>query len=284
MSFYQRLALLLCGLVTAGTFGFSGSAAADPPVAWQWDLNKPATDLMREIVSFHNALLIVITLISLFVLVLLVYVFIKFNAKANPKASKTTHNTVIEVLWTVIPVVILVAITASSFRLLYHQDVVPKQTDMTIKAIGKQWYWSYEYPDHGNFTFDALMVPDKELKPGQPRLLQTDNVVVVPVNATVKVLITAADVIHAWTVPSFGVKADAVPGRTQERWFKADREGTFYGQCSELCGVNHGFMPITVEVVSKQKFDAWVTEARRKFARDDQAPPRQVAEIAQPSN
>jgi cytochrome c oxidase subunit 2 len=256
-----------------------GAALAAQPTAWQLGFQPAATGVMSDITAFHNMLLWVITIITIFVLALLVYVMVKFSAKNNPTPSKTTHNTMVEVLWTVIPVVILVAIAVPSFKLLYKEDVVPK-ADMTVKAIGHQWYWSYEYPDHGNIKFDSLMVPAADLKPGQPRLLETDTEVVVPVNAIVRMIVTADDVIHAWTIPAFGAKVDAVPGRLNHTWFKAEREGVYYGQCSELCGTNHGFMPIKVRVVSKQAFDAWV--AKRKTAANDKAE-RRVAEAAAPA-
>jgi cytochrome c oxidase subunit 2 len=258
----------------------SGPALAAQPTPWQLGFQPAATPVMQEITDFHNLLLWIIALITLFVMVLLAYVMVKFSAKRNPNPSRTTHNTMVEVLWTVIPVVILVVIAVPSFKLLYHEDVIPK-ADMTVKAVGHQWYWSYEYPDHGNFKFDALMVPDADIKPGQPRLLETDNEVVVPVGTTVRVIVTADDVLHSWAMPAFGVKVDAVPGRLNETWFRAEREGTFYGQCSELCGTNHGFMPIKVRVVGKQAFDAWTAEAKSKFAAAD-APERRVAEAAAP--
>jgi cytochrome c oxidase subunit 2 len=200
----------------------------------------------------------------LFVLFLILYSVYKFRASKNPNPSKTTHNTFIEILWTVIPCLILVVIAIPSFKLLYKQDVIPK-ADVTIKAIGYQWYWGYEYPDE-KIAFESVMVETKDLKPGQPRLLATDTKVVVPVNKVVKVLITANDVLHAWALPAFGVKRDAVPGRINETWFKAEKEGIFYGQCSELCGIKHAFMPITVEVVSQEKYNEWVAMAKKKYA------------------
>jgi cytochrome c oxidase subunit 2 len=259
---------------------FSGAAlAADGPLGqphpWQLGLQDGVTMLKDGIGDFHNLLLVIITVITVFVMVLLVYVMVKFNAKANPNPSRTTHHTLIEVVWTVVPILILVVIAVPSFKRLYEQEQIP-EVGLTVKAIGKQWYWSYEYPDQGNFTFDATIVPEKDLKPGQPRLLETDNAVVVPVDTNIRVIITAADVIHAWTVPAFGVKKDAVPGRLNEVWFNARREGTYYGQCSELCGSLHGFMPIKVEVVSKERFAAWVEEAKKRFAQAD-APAPQVA-------
>jgi cytochrome c oxidase subunit 2 len=248
--------------------GIAGTAAfAAQPLPGQINFQPAVTPVMERIADFHTLLLIIITLISVLVLGLLVYTIVKFSAKNNPEPSKLTHNTAIEVLWTVVPVIILVIIAVPSFKLLYYADVVPK-ADMTIKAIGHQWYWSYEYPDHGKFSFDSYMIPDDELKPGQVRLLDTDTSVVVPVKATVRMQITADDVLHAWAVPAFGVKIDAIPGRLNETWFKATKEGTYYGQCSELCGINHGFMPIKVEVVSKSKFVAWAAAQRRAAKRD----------------
>jgi cytochrome c oxidase subunit 2 len=248
--------------------GIAGTAAfAAQPLPGQINFQPAVTPVMERIADFHTLLLIIITLISVLVLGLLVYTIVKFSAKNNPEPSKLTHNTAIEVLWTVVPVIILVIIAVPSFKLLYYADVVPK-ADMTIKAIGHQWYWSYEYPDHGKFSFDSYMIPDDELKPGQVRLLDTDTSVVVPVKATVRMQITADDVLHAWAVPAFGVKIDAIPGRLNETWFKATKEGTYYGQCSELCGINHGFMPIKVEVVSESKFVAWAAAQRRAAKRD----------------
>jgi cytochrome c oxidase subunit 2 len=215
---------------------------------------------MENIISFHTLLFVLITVITLFVLALLIIVMVKFNAKANPVPSKTTHNTLIEVAWTLIPVLILVVIAVPSFRLLFQELDIPKP-DVTIKATGKQWYWSYAYPDNGKFEFDSLLAQDK-----QPRLLGVDNEMVVPVNKVIRVQTTAADVIHAFALPAFGVKIDAIPGRLNETWFKATQTGMFYGQCSELCGKDHAFMPIAIRVVSDQEFAAWAEAAKKKFA------------------
>jgi cytochrome c oxidase subunit 2 len=220
---------------------------------------------MDDIVWFHNILLWVIFAITAFVLALLIYIMVKFNARANPTPTRTTHNTLIEVLWTVIPVIILVFIALPSFRILFFQLNTPP-ADLTIKATGKQWYWTYAYPDNGNFEFDSLILTEKERKPDQPRLLSVDNEIVVPVNKVVRVQVTGAEVIHAFAVPSFGIKIDGIPGRLNETWFKATKEGTFYGQCSELCGKDHAFMPISVRVVSEQAFSTWLEEAKKKFA------------------
>jgi cytochrome c oxidase subunit 2 len=215
---------------------------------------------MDNIMWFHDWLLVIITMITLFVLALLITVVVKFNAKANPVPSRTTHNTLIEVAWTLIPVMILIALVVPSFRLLFLELDVPK-ADLTIKATGKQWYWSYAYPDNGKFEFDSLLAQDK-----QPRLLGVDNEMVVPVNKVIRVQTTGADVIHSFAVPAFGIKIDAIPGRLNETWFKATKTGMFYGQCSELCGKDHAFMPIAVRVVNDQDFAAWVETAKKKFA------------------
>ena len=254
------------------------AAHAASPQPWQMGFQPAATPIMRAIDGFHDLLLIIITLITIFVMGLLVYVMWRFSEKRNPTPTRTSHNTVIEVLWSVVPVLILVIVAVPSFRLLYASDVVPK-ADMTIKAIGHQWYWTHEYPDHGNLAFDSVMIPDEDLKPGQKRLLEVDNRVVVPVNKTVRVIVTADDVLHSWAIPAFGVKTDAVPGRLNETWFRAERVGTYYGQCSELCGVNHGFMPIRVDVVSQATFDAWVKKAQKEFARDDSNATPKVAQL-----
>jgi cytochrome c oxidase subunit 2 len=228
---------------------------------------------MNDIVWFHTFLLWIIVSIALVVLVLLAVVVLKFNARSNPTPSLTTHNTLLEVAWTVVPVAILVAIAVPSFRIMFTQLNTPP-ADLTVKVTGKQWFWSYSYPDNGKFEFDSLMLSDKELKTGQPRLLAVDNEMVVPVNKTVRVQVTGdpIGVIHAFAVPSFGVKIDAIPGRLNETWFKATAEGVYYGQCSELCGKDHAFMPIAVRVVSEQAFAAWVEDAKKKFAGDDRAP------------
>jgi cytochrome c oxidase subunit 2 len=251
----------LLGLTVAGMALVAGGMAfAAQPQPWEITLQPAATPVMENIISFHNLLLVLITLITLFVLALLVIVVIKFNAKANPVPSRTTHNTLIEVAWTLIPVLILVAIAVPSFRLLLQQLDIPK-ADLTVKVTGKQWYWSYAYPDNGKFEFDSLMAQDK-----QPRLLGVDNEMVVPVNKVVRVQTTGADVIHAFAVPSFGIKIDSIPGRLNETWFKATKVGMYYGQCSELCGKDHAFMPIAVKVVTDQEFASWVEAAKKKYA------------------
>src|SRR6056300_106529 len=249
------------------TFFIGSNAFANQPKDWQLGFQEAASSTMRDIVNFHDKILLpIIIAISVFVLFLMVYACIRFRASRNPNPSKTTHNVAVEVLWTLIPCLILIVMAVPSFTILYKQDTIPK-ADVTVKAIGYQWYWGYEYPDE-NIIFDSYMLEDKDLKAGQPRLLAVDNVVVVPVNKVVKVLITANDVLHAWALPSFGVKRDAVPGRINETWFKAEKEGTFYGQCSELCGIKHAFMPIEVRVVSEEDYQEWLTDAKVKFVKE----------------
>ena len=258
-----RIGRQLLGLAVAGvTLAAGGAAFAElgQPAPWEFRLQQSGSPVMDNITWFHNFLFVIITVITLFVLALLVTVVVKFNARANPVPSRTTHNTLIEVVWTLAPVLILVGIAVPSFRLLFLQLDLPK-ADLTIKATGKQWYWSYAYPDNGKFEFDSLMAQDK-----QPRLLGVDNEMVVPVNKVIRVQTTGADVIHSFAVPSFGIKIDAIPGRLNETWFKATKVGMYYGQCSELCGKDHAFMPIAVRVVSDQDFASWVDEAKKKFA------------------
>ena len=243
------------------------NAYANQPKDWQLGFQEAASSTMRDIVNFHDKLLLpIIIAISVFVLFLMVYACIRFRASRNPNPSKTTHNVAVEVLWTLIPCLILIVMAVPSFKILYKQDTIPK-ADITVKAIGYQWYWGYEYPDE-NIIFDSYMIETKDLKENQPRLLAVDNEVVVPVNKVVKVLITANDVLHAWALPSFGVKRDAVPGRINETWFKAEKVGTYYGQCSELCGIKHAFMPITVRVVSEEEYAEWLRGAKIKFAKE----------------
>lgn len=257
-------------------FGAGGALAGmGQPSDWQLGFQQAASPVMEYTVWFHDLMLWIISAITLLVLALLVTVIVKFNSKTNPVPSKTTHNTLLEVAWTVIPVLILGVIVVPSFRLLFLQLNTP-EADLTIKATGKQWFWSYSYPDNGKFEFDSLMLQDKDRKADQPRLLAVDNEMVVPVNKTVRVQVIGGDVIHAFAVPSFGVKIDAIPGRLNETWFKATREGMYYGQCSELCGRDHAFMPIAVRVVSEQAFAAWVTDAQKKFA-NSETPTNQFA-------
>lgn len=265
MSLVRAAGLFAGSLLSAVLASGAANAQMGQPADWQINLQTAVTPVMERIHGFNDLLLIIITAIVLLVLVLLVVVALRFNERANPVPSKTSHNTLIEVIWTVLPVMILVIIAVPSFRLLHLQLNVP-EADLTLKVTGHQWYWSYEYPDNGGFGFDSYMVPTKDLKPGQPRLLAVDNEVVVPVNKNIRVQVTAADVIHSFAVPSFGIKIDALPGRLNETWFRATREGVYYGQCSELCGRDHAFMPIAVRVVSEKDFEAWLAQAKAKFA------------------
>jgi cytochrome c oxidase subunit 2 len=259
----------LLGVAVAGAaLVTSGAAFAElgQPAEWEYKLQESGSVVMDNIHWFHNVLLGIITVITLFVLGLLIAVMVKFNARANPTPSRTTHNTLIEVAWTLIPVLILVAIAVPSFRLLFLELDVPK-ADLTIKAVGKQWYWTYSYPDNGKFEFDSLLACDEaRTKCNAPRLLSVDNEIVVPVNKIVRVQTTGADVIHSFAVPAFGIKIDAIPGRLNETWFKAEKVGMYYGQCSELCGKDHAYMPIAVRVVEDKDFTAWVEAAKKKYA------------------
>jgi cytochrome c oxidase subunit II len=269
------------GMTVIAILAGAGTAWAGlgQPSEWQLGLQQSASPVMDNIIWFHDFLLYIITGIAGFVLVLLVVVMVRFNARANPIPSRTTHNTLLEVAWTIIPIVILLVIAIPSFKLLFYQLNAPA-ADLTVKATGKQWYWSYSYPDNGNFEFDSLMLRDadrKKMQPEPPRLLGVDNEMVVPVNKTVHVITTGADVIHSFTVPSFGIKIDAIPGRINETWFRATREGVYYGQCSELCGKDHAFMPIAVRVVSEQDFAAWIEDAKKKYAARDLEPRSMIA-------
>ena len=277
--------LTVIAVIAGALLASAGAAYAGlgHPSPWEMDLQGSASPVMDEISEFHYFLLWVTGVISVFVLGLLLIIIVRFNARANPTPSRTTHNTPIEIIWTVVPVIILAVIAIPSFRLLFVELDVP-HPDLTIKATGKQWFWSYAYPDNGNFEFDSMMVQTKDLKPGQPRLLTVDNEMVVPENKVVHVLVTGADVIHSFTVPSFGIRIDAVPGRMNETWFKATKTGMFYGQCSELCGKDHSFMPIAVHVVSESDFNAWIAQAKQKFSAENGVPPNTFAAASGPSS
>lgn len=246
-----------------------GNAAAQGvvgmPREWEIDFQPAYSPVMERLQEFNYLVHVVIILIVLLVFGLLAYIVFRYNARRNPVPSRTAHNTILEVFWTIMPVLALLVIVIPSLKLLYYQDKA-ETPDMTLKVVGHQWYWSYTYPDQGEFSFDSIPIAAENLQEGQPRLLAVDNPVVVPVGAAVQVLLASDDVIHAWAVPSLALKKDATPGRVNETWFRATEEGTFYGMCSELCGVNHYFMPIEVRAVSKEAFEAWVEEAKQKFA------------------
>jgi cytochrome c oxidase subunit II len=272
---------MLAATVASGLASTAMAAGIGQPEPWQIDLQQMVTPVGRDVAAFHTGLVWLITVISLFVLALLVVVVVRFNERANPVPSRTTHNTLIEVAWTVVPVLILIGIAIPSFRLLREQLIIPAH-DVVVKATGHSWYWSYEYPaDQGGFRFESNMVPENELKPDQLRLLAADNEMVVPVNKVVRMQITAADVMHNFAVPSFGIRIDAIPGRLNETWFRAEREGIYFGQCSELCGNGHPYMPINVRVVSEQDYAAWVAQAKQKFAQSGPGRTLQLAAAKQ---
>ncbi|MEY3197284.1 MAG: hypothetical protein RLZZ59_655 [Pseudomonadota bacterium] len=243
---------------------FTTSAFASHPEPWQFGFQDPATEVMSNIQWLHNFLMYIMTGVVVFVMLLIAFVCLRYNSKANPVPNKFSHNVIVEVIWTIIPVIILIIIAIPSFKILSEAEHTPK-TDLTVKVVGYQWYWHYIYPDNGNFEFDSYMIPTKDLKPGQKRLLEVDNRVVIPAGKVVRFLTTSADVIHSFAVPAFGIKIDSIPGRTNETWVKVDKPGVYYGQCSELCGVNHGFMPIAVEVLPEADFEEWVASAKQKF-------------------
>ncbi len=259
------LKLLLPVIALLGAFYFPALAMADGfAKPWQMVQQASASPVQTRLIDFHTMIFYIITGVAVFVTILLVYVMIRFSAKNNPVPSKNTHNVALEFFWTLIPVVILVIIAIPSLSLLKYMDRV-ENADMTLKVTGYQWYWGYEYPDHDGLSFTSYMIPDNELKEGQKRLLETDNLIVLPVDTNVRVLITSGDVIHAWAVPSLGVKLDAVPGRLNETWLRIDKEGKYYGQCSELCGKDHAFMPIAIKAVSKEEFKLWLNRAKVEF-------------------
>lgn len=265
------LSLWMAGL---GLATFVGTAAAQGvvgmPREWEWNFQPAYSPVMQRIHEFNYLIHIIIIAIGLLVFGILCWIVIRYNARRNPVPSKTAHNTPLEVAWTILPVLALIVIVIPSLKLLYYANKA-ENPDMTLKVTGHQWYWSYQYPDHGDITFDSIPIPEGDLQPGQPRLLAVDNPVVVPVGAIVQVLVSSDDVIHNWAVPSLALKKDATPGRVNETWFQATQEGTFYGMCSELCGVNHYFMPIEVRAVSQEAFNAWVEEAKQKFASNSQS-------------
>ncbi len=259
----MRFLLLICMVI------FPSTIFAKFPEAWQFGFQKPATDLMNKVISLHNGISIVMFLVTLFVLGLLFYVSFRFSAKRNPKPSTTAHNTILEVLWTAIPVIILVIMAIPSFRLIYEQEK-SEDYEMTVKVIGHQWYWEYEYPDYGNFYFESYMIKDEDLKKDDIRLLTVDNPLVIPANTNIQILITAGDVLHSWAIPSMGIKTDAVPGRLNETWVNVKEPGVYRGQCSEICGTGHGFMPTVVKVLPKKEFLVWVESAKNTYAVNDE--------------
>jgi cytochrome c oxidase subunit 2 len=271
-------ALFLTLAVAAGRPALAQDQPPRPglPHDWQWWHGTPASPNMHRVYDLHWMLLLIMIAVCVFVTVLMAYVIVRYRERRNPVPSRTSHNTFVEIVWTGLPVLLLLAIAVPSFRTLYFEHRIPP-ADLNIKVTGRQWYWDYTYPDDGGFTFSSLMVADDSLKPGDPRLLETDNHLVVPTGKVVRVLVTGGDVIHSWAMPYFGIKIDAIPGRLNEAWFKAEYDGLYYGQCSEICGANHAFMPITIEAVPQERFDAWVADAKQRFASTDA--PRHLAEM-----
>ena len=261
-------ALLVTALVLIACTVVCAVAWAEGPRPWEIGMQPPATPVKDRLTAFHDELLVIISLITLFVLSLLLYVMVRFHHRRNPVPTRTSHNTVVEMLWTVVPVLILVIIAIPSFKLMYYMDRVPNP-DMTIKVTGHQWYWTYEYPDQNGLSFDSNLIPEADLKPGQKRLLDVDNPLVVPVDTVIRVYITGTDVIHSWFIPSFGVQEYAIVGRLNESWMKVEHPGVYYGQCNQICGINHAFMPIKIEAVSKDDFERWLGDAKKKFAHKD---------------
>jgi cytochrome c oxidase subunit 2 len=276
----KRIFLRMTAALLFAMAALVGSAHAQMPRPWEMGMQPGFSPVKREIIWLHDMVLIIITLITLFVGALLIWVMVRYNAKRNPIPSRTSHNTILEVAWTLIPVLILVVIAIPSFRLVYYEDRTA-DADLTVKVTGHQWYWEYTYPDNGNLDFSSYFVPDDQLKPGQLRLLTVDNDLVVPAGKNIRILTTSGDVIHSFFVPSLGVQRYAIPGRTIETWFRADKPGTYYGECNQICGTNHSRMPIVVHAVTPQQFTAWLVEAKTKFS--DASPLSPQPGTAQPA-
>jgi len=257
-------------------FATSGAALAGEPRPWQLGMQDPAGPIAKEIYDLHNLLLVITVLIASFVLGLLLYIMVRFKASANPVPSKTTHNTFLEIVWTAVPILILVVIAIPSFKLLHFQAFAPK-VDLTVKATGYQWYWGYEYPDQG-ISFDATLTAKEDVKNKAQWLMDTENHLVIPAGKNIRLITTSADVIHAWAVFSLGVNINATPGRINEVWFKIDKPGTYFGHCNKICGTNHAFMPIAIDALGEREFEAWLVEAKKKFATTGETG-RQYAEL-----
>lgn len=259
--------LALLPVMAFGLFLFSASDALALPQNWQLGMQAAASPNAEHIHDFHHMMMYIISGITLFVFLLLVWVVVRYNAKANPKPANFTHNVFIEVIWTVIPVIILIVIAIPSFKMLYYNDRI-ENPEMTLKVTGRQWYWDYEYPDHGGIAFSSYMIPDAKInkEKGEQRLLSTDTKVVLPIDTNIQILMTAGDVIHSWAVPALGVKVDAIPGRLNETWVRIEKPGIYYGQCSELCGKDHAYMPIEIHAVTKEEFENWLVTAKEEFA------------------
>ena len=280
----------ILGVLAIAVLGVAGSVHAQPivgvPHDWQMNFPPPYTPVMEKVEALNDLLLVIITLISLFVLALLLYVVWRFHASRNPAATTTTHNTVLEIAWTVIPILILVIIAIPSFRLLYYGDKVAN-ADFTVKVVGHQWYWSYEYPDQGNFSVDSRILAEADRikqKPNVPRMMAVDEEMVIPKGANIRIIGTAADSMHGWTVPGFGIKKTVIPGRLNEGWINVREEGYYFGQCSQICGNSHSFMPIAVRVVSKPEFDKWVEQKKKAAGLAPGVLATDVASATKPAN
>jgi cytochrome c oxidase subunit 2 len=259
----RLLAVAACGILSLSIAPFaSAQGVVGAPQPWEMGMQRSFSPVKDRVIDLHNLVLAIITVITLFVAALLMWVVYRYNAQRNPTPSRTSHNTVLEISWTVIPVLILVVMAIPSFRLIYYQDRTP-DPDMTIKVTGHQWYWEYSYPDQGNLDIESRYVGDDDLKPGQLRLLDVDNQLVIPVNKKIRILTTSTDVIHSFFIPSFGVQRYAIPGRTIETWLEANEIGTFYGECNQICGQNHSQMPISVRALSEADFKTWVDQAKK---------------------
>ena len=270
MQFFRRHFITLA-LATAVSLSFAGQSLAQMPHPWQIGMQPPGSPVAADIQWLHNLVLVIVTLITVFVAGLLGWVLYRYRADRNPSPSRLSHHPVLEVAWTVIPVLILVGIAIPSFRLVYYEDHT-ENADLTIKVTGHQWYWEYTYPDNGNVDFTSYMIKDEDLKPGQLRLLDVDNQLVVPAGKNIRILTTSADVIHSFFIPSLGVQRYAIPGRTIETWVRVNEPGTYYGECNQICGTNHSFMPISVKALTPEEFTTWVAQAKTKFASGDDAP------------
>jgi cytochrome c oxidase subunit 2 len=260
---WRLLAVLLAFIALSG--GVAQAQAVGAPRPWEMGMQPAFGPVKQHQIDLHDLVLVIITLITLFVAGLLVWVMWRYNAKRNPVPNRIAHHTLLEIAWTVVPVLILVVIAIPSFRLIYYEDKT-RDADLTIKVTGHQWYWEYTYPDKNNIDFSSYIIPDDQLKPGQRRLLEVDNQLVVPVGKNIRVLQTSTDVIHSWFIPALGVQRYAIPGRTIETWFRASQPGVFYGECNQICGTNHSRMPIVVHAVTPEEFDAWLNEAKTKFS------------------
>ena len=266
MRIVKWLLALMAGVFFSLSVPFAwAQGVVGAPHAWEMGMQHSYGPIKDRVIELHNLVLFIITVITLFVGALLIWVMVRYNSQRNPVPSQTSHNTILEVAWTVVPVLILVVIAIPSFRLIYYQDRTP-DPDMTIKVTGHQWYWEYTYPDQGNLDIESRYIHDEDLKPGQLRLLDVDNQLVIPVGKKIRILTNSSDVIHSFFIPAFGVQRYAIPGRTIETWLEADQVGTFYGECNQICGQDHSRMPISVKAVSEADFKTWVEEAKKSAA------------------